>query len=173
MGPVGRVLRFVLGAYLVLLALPYYLFPGRSVSLLGSTYSSNYIEASFALVASLGFFAFYVAIHRASEGPLRGLAGWTGAAIANIPPLVVFIVSPLLGVSFPQIAVFTYVGLAMILAGWRMDEGCEVMSPANAIFRRSTNFACVVFSPIDWAEKKAHSAKNGNTSSFAAQPSSL
>jgi len=166
MGPIGRLLRLVLGAYLLLLGLPYYLFPGMSVSFLGNTYSSSYVTVVLASGVTLGFFAFYLVIHRASTTMLRNLNMWWGAALANIPPLGVFVISAFLGLGFAQIAVFTYVGVAMLMAGWRKDDGCEVLSPANAFLGKKSHFACIVFSPIDWAEKKAKQTK---TNSLAPQ----
>ena len=163
MGPVGRVLRFLLGGYLLLLALPYFLFPGLQVSFLGSTYSSNYTSVVLAITATLVFLLFYLLVHQASSTIWRDIDPWLGAAIANLPPLSVFVVSAILGIGFLQITVFSYVGLALVLAGWRRDEGCEVMSPANAIIGRQTHFACVIFSPIDWAERKSRGASGHGT----------
>lgn len=160
MGPIGRVLRFILGGYLLLIAIPYYLFPGLQVSFLGSTYSSNYSSVVLALAATLTLLVFYLLVHRASTTIWRNINSWLGAAIANLPPLSIFIVSAILGFGFLEITVFTYVGLSMVLAGWRKDDGCEVMSPANAVMGKQTHFACVVFSPIDWAERKGRSSSD-------------
>jgi len=152
---------------LVSVALPYYLFPGVVVSFLGNTYSSSYVSVSLALGSTLAFFAFYLLLHRASTTFLRDINMWLGAAIANLPPLAVFVIAPSFGLGFLQIAVFTYVGLAMLMAGWRKDSGCEVMSPANAAFGKTTHFACIIFSPIDWAEEKSkRSSRWGNTTSL-------
>ena len=154
MGPVGRILRILLGGYLLVLALPYYLFPGMRVTFLYSTYASSNATASLALGATLAFLAFYLVVHRASTTVLRNVNTWLGAALANIPPLAVFATSAFLGFGFAQIAVFTYLGVAMVLAGWKKDDGCEVLSPANVVFGKQSHFACIVFSPIDWAEKR-------------------
>lgn len=165
MGPVGRVLRFLLGGYLLLLAVPYYLFPGLRVNFLGSTYSSNYSSVVLALTATLVFLVFYLLVHRASTTIWRNINPWLGAAIANLPPLSIFIISGIFGFGFLQITVFTYVGLSMVLAGWRKDDGCEVMSPANAVIGKQTHFACVVFSPIDWAERKSRGSSDHSSAS--------
>jgi hypothetical protein len=164
MGPIGRVLRFLLGGYLLLLALPYYFFVGVRVNFLGSTYFSNYSSVVLALTATIIFLIFYLLVHRASTTFLRDINPWLGAVIANIPPLTVFVISAFLDIGFLQITVFTYVGLSMVLAGWRKDEGCEVMSPANAVMRSTTHFACVIFSPIDWVERKSRDSSGSATS---------
>ncbi|HKW04098.1 MAG TPA: hypothetical protein VJN71_02250 [Nitrososphaerales archaeon] len=154
MGPFGRVSRLLLGGFLLLLALPFYFSVGRVIELFGSTYSSDYASIFLTLSIAFGFLALYLVIHRVSMSYFRNINKYVGAIIANSPPLAVFIISAVSGFGSGVIAVFTYLGIAMLLAGWREDQGCEVMSPANAIFRRQTHFACIVFSPIDWAESK-------------------
>lgn len=162
MGAAGRVSRFLIGGYLFLVGIPYYLSYGRTLTLLGNTYrAADYVSISLAVGIVFAFLAFYLVVHHLSKTSLRNLNKWIGAAVANAPPLAVFVVSALVGFSPPQIAVFTYVGAAMVLAGWKEDEGCEVMSPANAIVGKRTHFGCIVFSPIDWAEKKARSLSGG------------
>ncbi len=158
MGPIGRILRIFLGGYLIVLALPYYLYPNRVVSFLGSTYSSDYVGVLLACIATLGFLAFYLLVHRAATTHFQSLNKWVGAILANIPPLAVFVVSTVLGIGYSQIATFSYVGIAMLVAGWRRDQGCEVMSPTNVVLGNPTQFACLIFSPIDWVEKKARNS---------------
>ena len=135
------------------------------MNFIGNTYSSTYLTVLLALGVTLGFVAFYLLVHRASTTIFRNLNTWLGAALANIPPLAVFAMSALLGLGFAQIAVFTYVGIAMLLAAWRKDDGCEVLSPANAVLGTESHFACFVFSPIDWAEKKVNHAKTNSSGS--------
>jgi hypothetical protein len=171
MGPVGRVLRILLGGYLTLIALPHYLFPGVKLTFLGSTYLSDYASVVLALTMTLGFLVFYLLLHRASTTYAKNLNEWLGASIANIPPLAVFVIAAFLGLGSMQIAVFTYVGLAMLLAGWRKDKGCEVMSPANALLGRPTHFACILFSPIDWVEKRTKSSSSRSKANSLGLPS--
>ncbi|MGI0079120.1 MAG: hypothetical protein ACRECH_05810 [Nitrososphaerales archaeon] len=150
--PFGRMFRIVLGALFLIIALPFYLFPGKHVEFLGSLYSSDFASISIALTITGGFVLFYILMHRIVSTYAPNINGWLGAVIANAPPLAVFLLSG--GPS--QIAVLTYVGFAMLLAGWRRDAGCEVMSVPNVIFRNSNHLACIIFSPIDWAEQKIH-----------------
>ena len=166
MGLVGRTSRFLLGGLLLLVALPFYLAFGRTVSFLGSTYSSDYASVVTAAAIVLGFLALYLLVHRLATTYLRGINKWLGAVIANVPGVIFFVVSAVYGFGPGEISVLTYAGAAMVLAGWRKDQGCEVMSPANALLGNPTHFACIVFSPIDWAEMKAHSSysKNGTNS---------
>ena len=154
MGPIGRISRFLLGGFLLVLALPFYFSEGTVLEFLGSTYSSDYASISITLSIAFGFLALYLIIHRVSMSHFGNVNKWVGAIMANGPALAVFMISAAIGFGSGEIAVFSYVGVAMFLAGWREDQGCEVMSPANAIFRRQTHFACIVFSPIDWAESK-------------------
>lgn len=159
MGVIGRISRFLLGGYLLLIGIPFYLAYDRTITFLGNTYYAvDYASILLAFGIVFVFLAFYLAVHRRAMTSWRNLNKWVGAALANAPPLAVFIISAAIGFGPPQIAVFTYVGAAMVLAGWRKDQGCEVMSPANAIVGRRTHFGCIVFSPIDWVEQKARSS---------------
>ena len=154
MGVAGRTARFLLGGLLLLVALPFYFALGRTLHFLGSTYSSNYTSLAITLTIVFGFLAFYLLLHQAATTRLRGTNKWLGAVIANAPGVVFFVLSAATGFGSGEIAVLTYAGAAMFLAGWRKDQGCEVMSPANALLGSPTHFACIVFSPIDWAESK-------------------
>lgn len=155
MGPVGRAGRFLLGVYLLIVAVPYYLFPGVHLTFLGNTYFTDYPSLLIAIAITAGFLVFYLFFHYTASNYTPNLNRWVGAAIANVPPLAVFVVSPML--SFPpgEIASFTYVGAALLVAAWRKDGGCEVMAPANVILGKPAHFACIIFSPLDWAERRA------------------
>ena len=154
MGPFGRAGRILLGGYFLVIALPYYLLPGVSFTFLGNTYFSTYTSVLLAFATTLGFLVFYLVFHYTFSKYAPNLNRWVGAALANIPPLAVFIFSTAGAFHPGEIASFTYVGLALLLAGWSRDGGCEVMTPANLILGKPAHFACIIFSPIDWAERK-------------------
>lgn len=158
MGPIGRAGRLLLGSYWLLVAVPFYLFPGISFDFLGNTYGSSYVSISLAIVSTLGFLVFYLLYHVIASKYFPNLNRWIGAAVANIVPFAVFIFSAAMRLPIGEIASFTYVGIALVLAGLRKDGGCEVMAPANAILGKPAHFACIIFSPIDWAEGKSNRA---------------
>ncbi len=61
---------------------------------------------------------------------------------------------PLLGRGEGELAAGTFLAVSLILAGLRGDPGCEVMAIPDALFGRSAEVACLVFSPLDWLERK-------------------
>jgi len=153
MGPAGRIGRILLGVYLLLVAVPYYLFPNIRFTLLGNQYFSNYSSVFLGFAITVGFQVFYLLFHYAASNYSPNLNRWVGALIANVPPFAVFVLSAALDFPPGEIASFTYVGLALVVAAWRKDGGCEVMAPANAILGKPAHFACIIFSPLDWAER--------------------
>jgi len=143
--PIGRLLRLVIGTLLILLALP---FAFRS--------SAEVLLGAFSVL--LAVTVFYAGVHLLVSKVFRNLNRWLGAAIANIPVILVFIFGvsggPLFGSGEGQLAAIAYVGIALLIAGFRADPGCEVMSIPGLIFGHQTHLACITFSPIDWLEAK-------------------
>ena len=143
--PIGRLLRLAIGTLLILLALP---FAFRS--------SAEVLLGAFSVL--LAVTVFYAGVHLLVSKVFRNLNRWLGAAIANIPVILVFIFGvsggPLFGSGEGQLAAITYVGIALLIAGFRADPGCEVMSIPGFIFGHQTHLACITFSPIDWLEAK-------------------
>lgn len=144
-GPVGRVLRFVLGLVLVVVTISVFLeAPGDFV-----------LRTLLAVVLLLGFYSLlnYLVVTR-----LLTLGKWPGAILANGTALVVFLIGGAGGLIFGrgegQAAVLLYVGLALLLAALRADPGCEVMSPPGLLFRAQAHFMCILFCPIDWLEAR-------------------
>jgi len=41
----------------------------------------------------------------------------------------------------------------------RADPGCEVMAIASLLFRKHTELACLIFSPLDTLERKLRSKR--------------
>ena len=143
--PIGRLLRLAIGTLLILLALP---FAFRS--------SAEVLLGAFSVL--LAVTVFYAGVHLLVSKVFRNLNRWLGAAIANIPVILVFIFGvsggPLFGSGEGQLAAIAYVGIALLIAGFRADPGCEVMSIPGFIFGHQTHLACITFSPIDWLEAK-------------------
>ena len=85
MGPFGRAGRILLGGYLFVIALPYYLLPGVSFTFLGNTYFSTYTSVLLAFAITLGFLVFYLVFHYTFSKYAPNRNRWVGAALANIP----------------------------------------------------------------------------------------
>ncbi len=135
--PVGRILRFVLGAFLV--GLLY-----RTVI----NASSDVIIWSTATFVAL--IAFYSLVHLLVMKFLPNINKYLGTILALSPAVAVFLLAGASG----QISVTGYIGGSLILDAFMADLGCEVMALPGLFFGRRTHLSCIVFSPIDWFENK-------------------
>ncbi len=135
--PVGRILRFVLGALLVGLLYP---------SVISA--SSDVLTWSAAVV--VGLIAFYTLIHLLVTKYLPNINKYVGTILALSPAVAVL----LLGGAPGEIAVTGYIGGSLILDALTADLGCEVMALPGLFFQKRTHLSCIVFSPIDWLENK-------------------
>ena len=135
--PVGRVLRFVVGAALV----------AQVVALLSGAATRLSVQALGVVVVLA---TVYVAIHVGVNTYRPTLNRWLGAVLALLPLGVVFSLMGAPG----QIGVLAFVGLSLLLAGLRGDAGCEVMALPGILFGRQTHLMCLLFCPIDWLEGK-------------------
>lgn len=135
--PVGRILRFALGAFLVAMLI-------RSV-----------IDASSDLMAWTAFvvfalIAFYTLTHLLVMRFLPNINPYLGTVLALGPAIAVFILTGAAG----QMGVTGYIGGSLLLDAITADLGCEVMALPGLIFRQRTHLCCLLFSPIDWLENR-------------------
>ena len=135
--PVGRILRFVLGALLVGLLYPIVI-----------SASSDVLTWSAAVV--VGLIAFYTLIHLLVMKYLPNINKYVGTILALSPAVAVLLLSGAPG----EIAVTGYIGGSLILDALTADLGCEVMALPGLFFQKRTHLSCIVFSPIDWLENK-------------------
>jgi hypothetical protein len=134
--PIGRILRFLVGASLILLAAFAYLAAdGRAILL--------------SLCWAVGLVVLYGLIHSVVSTLFRTLNRWVGAVLALAPVIAVY----LLG-GPATLGALTFLGVSLLLASLLGDPGCEVMTLPGLVFRRRTHLVCLLFSPIDWAEEK-------------------
>ncbi len=144
-GPVGRVLRFALGLFLVAFTLVLFL----------KTPSDFVLRTLLVVALLLGFYSLlnYLVVTR-----FLRLGKWPGAILANGTALFVFLIGgaggPIFGRGEGQGAVLLYLGISLLLAALRSDPGCEVMSLPGLLFRSRANFMCILLCPIDWLEAK-------------------
>lgn len=134
---VGRVLRLVLGVVLLIDVAPLFARArgGQLATWVGVT---------------IGLVAGYAAIHLVVSRFVPRLNAWIGAVLALSPVVLVY------GLGGPagRVGSVTFLGISLLVAGWRGDLGCEVMSIPGLAFGRRTHLACLLFSPIDWLERR-------------------
>jgi len=135
--PVGRILRFLLGAWLVFAVHRFYLESG----------SSRILSA---VLVVAGLVLFYALIHWLVSTYLPAFNRWLGALLAILPVCLVFVFGGVLG----QVGAASFLALSLLLAAIRSDAGCEVMSIPALVFGRHTHLMCLLFSPMDWVEGK-------------------
>ncbi len=136
----GRLFRLSLGLYFITEIWPVY----RNVS-----WEGVLIRLSWAV----GLLAFYAILHFVIVRYTPKIDRVLGAILAFGPFLAVF----LIGYGGPAATgALTFLSLSLILAAIRADPGCEVMSIPALFSGKHTHLACLLFSPIDWCEKKMH-----------------
>ena len=135
---IGRIFRFCLGLFFVTEVFPVYL---------DVTISGVFIRFGWAL----GLVIFYGTLHFLILKFTPNINRIIGAILAFGPFLAVFV----LGYGGPAATgALTFLAVSLILAAIRADSGCEVMSIPAIFSRKHTHLACLLFSPIDWCEKK-------------------
>ena len=136
----GRIFRFSLGIYFVTEIWPVY----RDVS-----WEGVFLRLAWAL----GLLAFYAVLHYIIVRHTPKGDRLIGAILAFGPFLAVF----LFGYGGPAATgALTFLSISLILAAIRADPGCEVMTIPAIFSGKHTHLACLLFSPIDWCERKMH-----------------
>jgi hypothetical protein len=135
--PIGRLLRLCFGILAFIVVIPYYF-----------TASVDVILQS--LLVMLAIIGFYVLLDIAVNQYFPNINPIWGAILANVPIILLWV----LGRGSIQLGALTFLGISLIVTALRADSGCEVMSIPGLIFKRHTHLACILFSPIDWIEKK-------------------
>jgi len=134
--PVGRVLRFLFGAFLLIVVAYYFFIAPRIIV---STILVIFELAIFFILADIVINKFFPSIN-----PIFG------SLLVNTPILIMWF----FGYGGVQLGALAYIGIALLIISLRADPGCEVMSIPGLIFKRHTHLTCFIFSPIDWVEKK-------------------
>ncbi len=139
-GPIGTIGRVALGGGMLYLAVTNLGQPGWGL---------EWYEAVLGLV---GFPAASVLLVRVWRGMLQAEAplNATGSAGFCVNFAIGF---ALFSVPFTRDATLLFYGASLLLAALRGYAGCEVLAVSNWLLRRDDQVGCVVFSPIDAAEK--------------------
>ena len=135
--PVGRLLRLCFGFIAFLVVIPYY-------------FSASFDVILQSLLVMLAITGFYVLLDVAVNQFFPNIDPILGAILANVPIILLWV----LGKGAVQIGALTFLGISLVVTALRADSGCEVMSIPGLIFKRHTHLACILFSPIDWIEKR-------------------
>lgn len=137
--PVGRVIRFVIGLTLVIIMIPTCLRVGvwflfKTALLIGA------LLVACSLIHTL-------VSHR-----------WLGSILASALLILVYLFGGyhgfLLGHGEGRVAAVTFLAVSLLVASLRGDAGCELTSIPSAFFGQHSRLACLVFSPIDWLERR-------------------
>lgn len=136
-GPIGRILRFVLAAFLIATVTPHYL-------------TASW-QANLRIAASIvGLIAFYTVLHLVIARYVPHLNRWVGALLSIVPATLLF----LFGGGIGQMGAITFIGGSLFIDTLNGDSGCEVMAVPGLVCSERTHLACILFSPLDWLEQK-------------------
>ncbi len=135
--PVGRILRFLLGAFLSVLIEP-------AIAQLSWT--------TIAIIGGviLGLLAGYTAIHFSVWRFAPNLNRWLGAMLAMAPVTLLWVFGEVIG----QISAASYIGISLFIDSISGDSGCELMAIPGILTKKRTHLACLLFTPLDWLESK-------------------
>jgi hypothetical protein len=148
--PVGRLLRLLFGVIIIADLIPIY----------GRLPAPFLLRTALLIVAIL---VVYSVIYALALLDIVGLNSWLGTAVTLALLIAVYLVGApgglLLGKGEGRLAVGTFLGISLLLAGMRGDAGCELMSIPSALFKNRCHLPCVLFSPLDRIEQKLRGLK--------------
>jgi hypothetical protein len=141
--PIGRVLRILIGLALIVYVTPVFV----RVPL-------RFIEEVVLLM--LGLISLYTLLDIVVS---RRIVGSSVGAVVAAGLLVALYVagdhgSLIFGHGEGALAVITFLGISMVVAGVCAAPGCEVMAIPGLLFRKHTELTCLIFSPFDSLERK-------------------
>ena len=148
--PVGRALRVLIGlALIVYVTTVFFRVPLR------------FAVEVFLLV--LGLVALFSLLHIASRR-IVAVGSSLGAVVATGLLVALYVAgthgSLIFGHGEGALAVITFLGVSLVVAGVRAVPGCEVIAIPSLLFRKHTELACLIFSPLDSLERKLRSKRS-------------
>ena len=60
----------------------------------------------------------------------------------------------ILGRGEGELAVVTFLGISLLIAGCEASPGCELMAIPDLLFGKHADMPCLIFSPLDWLERR-------------------
>ena len=149
--PLGRALRILIGLALIAYVTPvFFRVPLR--------FTVEVFLLMLGLTAIYSLLQIVVFRHIAAFGSSLGAVIAAGLLVA----LYVFGVhgSLIFGHGEGALAVITFLGISLVIGGVRAAPGCEVMAIPSLLFRKHTELACLIFSPLDNLERKLRSKRD-------------
>jgi hypothetical protein len=145
------VLRILLGLVLIVYVAPvYFQIPARAT--VGS------------LLLMLGLIGVYSLIHFVVSRRIVLFGPYLGAVVPLGLLAALYVVGasglPILGRGKGELAAVTFLGVSLIVAGVCAVPGCELMAIPSVFFRKHTELACLIFSPLDRLERKLRSKRD-------------
>ena len=149
--PVGRALRILLGLALMIYVAPvYFQVPARVA--VGS------------MLPVLGLIGVYSLIHIVVSRRIVGFGPCLGTVVASGLLVALYLAGasrlPIVGRGKGQLAAITFLGISLVVAGVGAAPGCEVMAIPGVFFRKHTELACLLFSPLDSLERELRSKRH-------------
>jgi hypothetical protein len=148
--PLGRALRILIGLSLIAYVTPVFFRVRLRFTL----------EA---LLLILGLIALYSLLHIVVSRRFIAFGSSLGAVIAAGLLVALYVAgthgSLIFGHGEGALAVITFLGISLVIAGVRAAPGCEVMAIPSLLFRKHTELACLIFSPLDNLEHKLRSKR--------------
>ncbi len=136
-GPVGRILRLLMGTALTIHAAQHMISGDATLNLQAAG-------------IVLGLLLLYTVVHFSISRFVPSINAWLGAVIALAPAILLFaLVDPSL-----RFSLVLFIGVSLVVTAIRADGGCEVMTLPGLLMGKRTHLVCLVFSPLDWIEDK-------------------
>jgi hypothetical protein len=106
----------------------------------------------------IGLIGIYSLIHIFISRRIIGFGPRLGAFVAIGLLVVLCVLSwpavAILGRGEGELAAVTFLGMSLLIAGWRAALGCELMAIPDLFFGKNADMPCLIFSPLDWLERK-------------------
>jgi len=128
--PIGRILRFILGLFFLIIAFPYYLFHLSPLTFLIFKYYSDLNSVIQAIGITVGLFVLFVLVHFIINKYFKNINRWIGALLALSPAVILFYLG-----EAKAIAALTYLGISLIFASLFKQPRCEVMVLLNLLLK--------------------------------------
>jgi hypothetical protein len=148
--PLGRALRILIGLALIAYVTPvFFRVPLRFTGKV--------------LLLMLGLIGVYSLLHIVVSRRIVAFGSSLGAVVAAGLLVALYVIgvhgSLIFGRGEGALAVITFLGISLIVAGVRAAPGCEVMAIPSLLFRKHSELACLIFSPLDSLERKLRSRR--------------
>jgi hypothetical protein len=149
--PLGRALRILIGIGLIAYVTPVFFFrvPLRFTGKV--------------LLLTVGLIGLYSLLHIVVSRRIVAFGSSLGAVLAAGLLVALYVIgvqgSLIFGQGEGALAVITFLGISLVVAGVRAAPGCEVMAIPSLLFRKHSELACLIFSPLDSLERKLRSKR--------------